>query len=185
MNSQTKALKPFQVLLMLTGILFLTVACNKEEDKIVLDFTIEVPGAWEYYLLEEDNFVYWAISPLNSPDDSIREDLVITREAASGTSLQTFYSRILDDLTEDETFQQLSEADTSINGAPCKKLVHLQTLMSVSQSNDTTTLDVKDTKYVFVRNNRGFVVNCAALVTTYDTYRPVYDEIMSSFTFKN
>jgi hypothetical protein len=182
---ERKARKPFHVLLMVTGLLLLAGACNEKEDEIVLEFTVEVPETWEYYLLDEDNFVYWAISPLDGAGDTIREDMLITRETASGATLESYYARVLDDLMEDESFEQRYASDTIINGAPCKKLIHLQTIQSVNQSNQAVSLDVQDMKFVFVRNNRGFVVNCAAPVATYATYKPIFDEIMSTFTFKN
>jgi len=172
---------------MLTGMVLLASACNKNEDgEIQLDFDITVPDTWLVIKLDQNNMVYYAQSPQEGSLDSIREDLLITKEAIGTTSLNTYYAAVITALEADTTFALLSTKDTTINGEPSQKLIHLQTVYAVNSATyDTIDLDAKMIKYVFTNNSNGYVVSCNALLTSYDKYKPVYDTIIKSFKFKN
>jgi hypothetical protein len=171
--------------LLIGTIILFTTACNKDkENEVVLEFDITVPDDWQY-TKASDNIVYHAVSPLNSVDDSIQEDLLVFRDPASGESLNSYYTAFIDNLQKEEGYQMLYTTDTSINGEDCKKFLHLQLIKGVDQNNDSISQNVKDMKYIFLRLNNAYIINCASLETTYDQYGPVFESIMSTFTFKN
>jgi hypothetical protein len=175
-------------MLLLTGAILSFAACNKDDDGPTLDFNITVPDAWNYFILNSDNVVYYASSPLESASDSISEDVLVTKDDIKGYNLNQFCEAVIASYDNDTSFHQLyfSPEDSTINGAACRKLIHLQTLYTpVSQSNDSIALDAKLTKYFFVRNNYGYVVGMNAMVESYPLYKPVFDTIISSFEFKN
>jgi hypothetical protein len=174
-------------MLLLTAIVLISAACNKdEEEKIVLDFDITVPESWLVVKLNQDNMVYYAQSPPEGSLDSIREDLLITKEAIGSASLTAYYDAVIDALEADTTFVLLSSTDTSINGEESQKFIHLQTVYSVnSYTQDTVDLSAKMIKYVFAHNSSGYVVSCNALQSSFNRYEPVYDTIIKSFKFKN
>ena len=173
--------------ILLTAIVLLAFACNNNDDEgIVLDFDITVPDTWPVIKSDQNNMVYYAQSPSEGTLDSIREDLLITKEPIGTTSLNTYYAAILTALEEDTTFALLSTKDTTINGEPSQKFIHLQTVYAVNYAtHDTIDLDAKMIKYVLTNNSNGYVITCNALLTSYDRYKPVYDTIIKTFKFKN
>jgi hypothetical protein len=129
--------------------------------------------------------VYYAQSPQENQQDSILEDLLITRDALSGGTLSTYYTAYVFTLAEDTTYQYVYDADTTINGLESKKLIHLQKLFGIrTQTKDTVVLNTKSLKYFFVHNNYGYVLSFLALEDTYDTFEPVFENIISTFSFK-
>jgi len=162
-------------------------ACNKIDDGPVLDFNITVPSNWNYYVLSNEDLVYYASSPLENMNDSILEDVLVSKDKATGVGLDQFVSAVITALNEDTSFHTLQfKADTTINGEACSKLIHLQVVYNpIPSTNDSVALNAKVTRYFYVHNNYGYVVSMNALVETYPTYKPVFETIISSFSFKN
>lgn len=174
-----------KAVLFVAGIVLLTAACNKKDDGPTLDFEITVPSDWKYYLLNDGNIVYYAQSPVKTFSDTVTEDLVITKNPAKDMTLSTFYTAYVGSLDDDSTYHALSAIDTTINGEEAIKLIHLQTLYAVNQSNgDTVHLNAKLQKYMLMNNNYGYVLSFNALTTTFDEYEEIFDNIVSSFIFK-
>jgi hypothetical protein len=173
--------------MILAGIVMLFAACNIKDDQPGLDFDITVPTSWTYYPLNNDNIVYYASSPAENQTDSITEDLLITKDAVSGMTLDQFCSAIISSLDDDTTYHKIYlSGDTSINGTDSRKLIYLQTLkLFRSDNHDTVYLHLERTGYFFVRNKYGYVVMMNALVTSYPTYKPIFENIISTFKFRN
>ena len=171
---------------LLAGMVLLTTGCNKDKDESILDFDITVPATWFHYELNQENMVYYAVSPLENEDDTVTEDLLITKDALSGVNLNTFYNAFVADMADDTTFHIVSQSgDTTINGETGKKLVNVQTLYSInSTTHDTLVFHAKMTRYFFAHNNYGYILSMSALTTTFDAYKPIYDDIITSFKFK-
>lgn len=177
----------FKGIALLAGTVLLTAACNKDKDESDLDFDITIPSGWFKYELDQENMVFYAVSPLESATDTVTEDLLITKDLVSGLNLNTFYTAYLADMAEDTTFHVVSQTgDTVINGETGKKLINLQTLYSVNTTtHDTLIFNTKMTRYFFVHNNYGYVLSMSALTSSFDRFKPIYDGIISSFRFKN
>jgi len=175
-------------LIIITGVTLSIAACNKDDDEPVLDFNITVPESWTEYKVNTGNVVYYAVSPLENTDDSISEDVLITKDDIQGSNLSQFCTAVIDSYDNDTSFHQLyfSPEDSTMNGAECRKLIHLQTIYILDQmSYDSVPLNAKMIKYMFVRNRYGYVVGLNSMVESYPDYKPVFEEIISSFSFKN
>lgn len=176
-----------KAVLFVAGIIMLTAACNKKDDDLTLDFDITVPPDWKYYVLSNDGVVYYAQSPLKaSQNDTVSEDLVITKNEAKNMTLSSFYTAYVAELVDDTTYHPLTAVDTTISGEEAIKLTHLQTVYAVNQANgDTVHLDAKIQKYFMLNNNFGYVVSFNALTVTFDEYQDIFDNIIATFKFKN
>jgi hypothetical protein len=177
----------FRGSLILAGLLLLISACNNKDNTPKLDFEITVPNTWSYYALNIENIVYYASSPLENQNDSISEDVLVTKDAIAGMNLAEFTEAEITSLSKDTSYHAIYLSnDTTINGATSRKLIHLQNLVLVrSVTHDSIYLPAKKTSYFFVKNNYGYAVTMNALVTSYATYKPIFDTIISSFKFRN
>jgi hypothetical protein len=174
----------FYSLILLAGITMLSSACKKDEEKpIELDFNITIPSTWRYFKYDNSTVVYYAYSPLENEDDSISEDVLVHQEPALGGSLSTYFSAAFTILSNDSTFEVVSVNDTTINGEPCRRLDHYTTIYDI-KNNDTTILDAQLLRYFFVHNDEAYTVSFSALQQTFPTYKPVFDDIINSFSFK-
>ncbi len=175
-----------KAILFVTGVIFLASACNKKDDGPQLDFDIKVPDTWKYYVVNQNNTVYYAQSPITSSNDSVIEDLVITKQDGTGYTLGTFYNTYVSQLNNaDSTFEIVSSKDTSINGVAAKQLIHrLRVYVINSNTHDTVHLDAKLMKYFMMNTTYAYVLSFNALEATFNEYRPVFDTIVSSFKFK-
>lgn len=175
-------------MLFLAAILILIAGCNKADDGPTLDFEITVPIGWGYYVLNAGNVVYYAVSPLENQQDSIQENVLVTKDALSGQTLASFCQLVIDTIDNDTSFHAVyfSPIDTTINGEASRKLIHLQNIIAIkAETQETIYLPAKRVSYFFVRNNYGYIVTMSALVATYPVYKPIFDTIITSFKFKN
>lgn len=179
-----KTLKFWQSIIPVTVLALVIASCNKDDDGVQLDFNVTVPGDWTHVTYDDDVYLYYAQSPLLNSEDSIREDMLVTRQQFNGITIPLFYTAVIAGLETDTTFHLLSSVDTTINGVDSKKFVHLQTLYIIT-SVDTVELKAKALKYLFAKDNYGYTVSFSALTSTYDIYEPVFENIIASFEFKN
>ena len=176
-------------------ILALATSCLKEEESEEADFELTVPENWEYLFPNDPVYKYLAWSPQRLLDDeagindSINEDILVSKQSLSNSSLADFYTALIDILLDDPSFSELSAVDTTINGVEAKKITHLQTvrvpISSTYEPLDSADLIFQPIKYLFYRNGYGYMVNCTTLPYTYDYYKPVFEDIMSTFNFRN
>jgi hypothetical protein len=92
-------------------------------------------------------------------------------------------------LLDDPSFSELSAVDTTINGVEAIKVTHLQTvrvaIRSTYETTDSADLIIQPIKYLFYRDGYGYMVNCNTLPYTYDYYKPLFEDVMSTFKFRN
>jgi len=181
-----KKSKIWYSLIILAGIAWCLVSCNKYDDEVVLDFDITVPDDWTYYKLNSDNMAYYAVSPLEDQNDSLQENLLVIKELATGYTLNSYFSAVVSNLAVDTSVHVMYVSDTTINGTESKKLIHKQLLLFIEQtSKDTLAYDGISVKYFFVRDNYGYVASFTSLKESYSFYKPVFETIISSFRFKD
>jgi len=181
-----KTQKIAKTVLFVAGIIMLTAACNKKDDGPTLDFNITVPSDWSYYVYGGSGFVYYALSPSKNSADTISEDLIISKMKAENITLQQFFTLYETALAKDTSYHKISAVDTTINGEEAVKLTHLLLIVSINQAKgDTALLESKMQKYLMINNNSGYVVSFNALRTTFDEYKPLFDDIIATFTFKD
>jgi hypothetical protein len=179
-----------KAVLFVTGLIMLTATCKKD-DGPTLDFEITVPTDWKYYILTQDEVVYYAQSPLKAYNDSVTEDLVISKYEpkdmglSNDMTLDNFYTAYVSFLQTDSTYHLVSSIDTTINGEDAIQLTHLLRVYAVNSANgDTVHLDAKLQKYMMVNNSFGYVLSFNALTSTFDEYRKTFNEIVATFKFK-
>lgn len=175
-------------------IIVITVAfgasCNTEPDEyipVVLDFDITIPDDWAYNKdgLAEP-YVYIAISPTEFDDFDINEDMWIAKMNLGGDNLATFYSDAKASIEDRDNYSFISEdLDTAINGAPCIILTQGETVSFYIPNTGTVNLPLIVRRYFLTKSGYGYLVTCNSLDTTYVRFKPVFDTIMSSFTFKD
>lgn len=178
-----------------TLILVIATSCKKEEEGEELDFEIALPFGWNYQIYDNPVYKYYAWSPQRTLDDAagiqdtINEDILISKQEFPNSNLNDFYFALVDLLLDDPSFYEISTVDTTINGETAIKMTHFQIirlpLNSTYITTDSADLDIMPIKYLFYRNGYGYVVDCGTLPYTHDYYKPVYDDILSSFNFKN
>lgn len=176
-------------------ILALTSSCLKEEESEEPDFELTVPESWDYQFYDDPVYKYWAWSPQRLLDDeagindSINEDILVSKQSLSNSSLDDFYTALINVMFEDPSFYELSAVDTTINGVEAIKITHLQTvriaIRSTYEPTDSADLLIQPIKYLFYRDGYGYMVNCNTLPYTYDYYKPVFEDVMSTFKFRN
>jgi hypothetical protein len=190
-----KQIKYRQVIIILALTVVLASSCNKTNDTPYGQnlFDIIVPEGWLYQSYTDENVLYYAWSPLRVDDDeamlqdTINEDLLITREHLPELDLEIFYTYVTSELEHDTSYHAIYATDTVINGESAKKLIHLQTFKLPSQNvpNDSFNLQVKPMKVMFFRDEYGYTIDCGMLPFTYPHYKPIFEEVLSTFQFKN
>jgi predicted GIY-YIG superfamily endonuclease len=179
-----KTRKLMKGVLFVAGIIMLTAACHKDNGP-TLDFNITLPTGWYYYIIGNEGFVYQAVSPVKNDNDSITEDLTVLKYKAENTTLESFYTGYVTNLAKDTSFHALSSKDTTINGEAAVKLTHLQTVQLINSAmRDTIVIEAQMQKYFMMNKNYGFVLSFNALLETFKDYKPIFDNIISTFTFK-
>jgi len=186
-----KRLKIWHIGIMLAAALTIISSCEKDDAKYELEFEVTVPEDWQYWIFNEENVRYYAWSPLRTEDDqaglqdTISEDLQIIREYFPGVDLDFYFGALNSYLDGQTGYMPISTVDTTINGVVSKKHIHLQTirLPSSTNVNDSFNLVIKPIKFVFYRNEYGYIISCGALPYTFDYYKPIHEEIVSSFNF--
>jgi hypothetical protein len=176
------------LLTVLTIILSVT-ACNTKNDdppyvEAVLDFNIVLPEGWQYikdYLVTP--FVYQAWSPNEFAGDVDEDMWVVKFDADTYTDLADFYTQQFNYIKTLTGYSFIWSNDTTINGEPGKKFIHKQrSNLQTSSGGDYYNLICE--KYFFIHNSYPFLVNFNALDTTYYRFKPVFQDIISSFSFK-
>jgi len=186
-----KRLKLRHLLLVLAMLpLFLT-SCKKDEE-LVLDFDITVPNDWSYFILASEGSVYYAYrNPLNVQDTVVGEWMYVYKSLLSNYDLASFYVEIKADIEDTANLYYVStieSKDTSINGTDFKRLISNEIEPYYTPSTnykDTVDLNRVVTRYFFYKNSYGYILSMYSIDTIYYKNKPVFDEIMHSFHFKN
>lgn len=190
-----KRIKCWHACAILMLMIVLTSSCNKDNDTPYGQniFDISVPAGWMYQSYNDENVLYYAWSPLRIEDDealeqdSINEDLLITREHLPNLDLELYYASLKANFEHDTSYHVQYETDTVINGENAKKLIHLQTYRLPSQTVPTDSIDlqVKPMKFFFYKDEYGYLIDCGMLPYTFSHYKPIFEEAISTFQFKN
>jgi hypothetical protein len=172
----------FSILALMVG---LSVSCNKDEEDIVLDFTITVPENWNYMAWANQGLVYSAQRTENNQLDSLREYLLIYKEKLTGYSLDAYYQAIKVQLLASEQYvSTIEEKDTTINGTSSKKIIYNELGQFITRYRDTVDLNQITTMYFFYEKSNGYNLSFVCIDTLYDDIKPVFDGIISTFQFK-
>lgn len=188
-----KSLRTWHIYILIASALIMISSCKKDDIVYELEFEISVPEDWQYWEYYYDDITrYLAYSPERLEDDmalvqdTITESLQIYRLNNSGLDLDEFHAAITTVFEKTTNFQILYESDTAVNGEDARKMIHLQTIrLPVNNSPlDSIDLDIKPMKLLMFKNDYGYIIDCGMLPYTYDYYKPIFDDIVSTFIFK-
>ncbi len=180
-----KKIKIWHAFPLLALIVGLSASCTKDEG-IQLDFTITVPDNWTHFTLANQGLVYTAERNQVNPQDTVREYVLIFKEPLKGYTLDLYYEAIKDQLLEsDQYVSTIEEKDTTINGADSKRIIYNEIGYYITSTRDTIDMNQITTLYFFLENSNGYNVSLVTIDTLYDENKPVFDDIMSTFQFKN
>jgi len=180
-----KKLKIWQSFLIIVFMVILSVSCNKD-DEIALDFDITVPDNWTWFILGNEGLVYSAQRNAESTEDSLREFLLIYKEPLPGYNLQLYYTQRKGAIMASDFYvSTVVDDDTVYNGSACKRFIYREAGKYISQSQDTFDVDLITSDYLFFNKDNGYFLNFVTVDTLFDTYGPIFNDIMSTFQFKN
>lgn len=183
---------PFLLLVMIPVLAVLS-ACNEKEEPYVsnLEFTVVVPVEWSYEEDINDSIRYYAMSAYRPNDvtsgtDSIREDMIITKDYYPGTledyyvNSQYYYKSVL------YSYDSISTEQLVINENDFIKHISTESiwLPSLADPEVDIEIELKTARYYVMNGDYGYLIVCAATPDTWDYYSDVFNTIMSSFAFK-
>ena len=161
-------------------------SCNKSED-IVLDFDITVPDNWIYQIRANEGLIYAAGREATDNNDTIRESLYIVKESLPNRSLNGYYNLIRPYIVASVGHDSiLYESDTVINATDFKKMISMETQKIINMDQDTFDLSVITDRYFFYEKENAYNMVFISMDTLYyKQNKAIFDEIMSSFHYKN
>lgn len=144
---------------------------NRQED----EFTIIAPKGWEKFdtVLMGHHFTVLR-SPLEK-NDNFRENVNVASEPSGSMDLQDYFDANMSSMKSLPEFREISKEDKTINSIKFKNLKY-------SHNYGGTPIDVD--AYFVVHNGKGYVITCSAARGELSQWQPVFDKIMSSFSFK-
>lgn len=180
-----KKLKIWYAFLILGIMVVMSVSCNKDEE-LALDFEITVPDNWSYYILANEGLVYSAMRDAESSEDSLREYLLIYKEPLPGYNLQLYYSQRKGAIMNSEFYvSTVQDDDTVYNGNPCKRFIYQEAGKFINQFQDTFDVALITSDYMFFKDDNGYFFNFISVDTIFYRNGPLFNDIMSTFQFKN
>lgn len=160
-------------------------ACNKSED-VELDFNITFPDNWSYYVYANEGYIMDAARNATSSVDTMRESLVVYKSHFASSTLPLYYATLKAQIVQSDSYDfLLYESDTVINTLNFKKLLSAEHFIYINEvSEDTTNVDAVTTRYFVYHNDYGYNLTFIAVDTAYEANKQIFEDIMSSFTFK-
>ncbi|MBN1144621.1 MAG: hypothetical protein JXA72_09355 [Bacteroidales bacterium] len=162
-------------------------SCNKE-DEVTLDFEITLPEKWVGTVYANEGIVYQAARIKQYENDTIGEWLTVFKEPLSDQfNLNIYYTALKDKITSFENdyfISAISEKDTTINATDFKRLITNELEPYLTSMQDTVDLNRIVTRYFFFEKNNGYYFTMSCQDTSFYRYKPVFDDIMSSFQYK-
>ena len=151
-------------------------AAGIDESKQQEEFAITAPRGWEKFdtILMDHRFTI-----LRSPqgkDDDFRENVNVASESSGSMDLQDYFDANKTSMKSSlPEFLEILHGDKTINNLRFKNLKY-------SHKYGGTPIDVD--AYFIIHKGKGYVITCSAGRGTLSQWQPVFDKIMSSFSFK-
>lgn len=162
------------------------IACNKDDEKVELDFELAFPENWESHTYAEEGLVMDAVRKQISETDSFPESVVIFKTSFQSANLALYYQTLKPQIVASDAHDLiLWESDTTVNAIDFKKMIsqeHLRYIDTYTQ--DTVVLAAITERYFTYKENYGYNLTFVAVNKTYQEARPVFEDIIGSFQFK-
>lgn len=136
-------------------------------------FSITFPKIWN---IKENvkGAAVMGFSPKESESDTFLENVNVVASQANldGYDAQKYFQVNYGPLAELEGFKEVERGETTIEG---KKAIW------IIFTHHTSSLDAKAVQYYLVRGARGYVITGTGLSTSFDKYKPQFEQIARSF----
>lgn len=136
-------------------------------------FSITFPKFWQ---INENvkGAAVMGFSPKENEADTFLENVNVVASQANleGYDAQKYFQVNYAPLAELEGFKEVERGETTLEG---KKAIW------VIFTHQTGNLDAKAIQYYLVRGSRGYVITGTGLSTTFEKYKPQFDQVARSF----
>ncbi len=138
-------------------------------------YSISAPDGW----IKKDTMVSGEklttlTSKLEGAGDNFKENVNVNTGQAPGFDLNAFVEANRTNLLKEiPGVEIVTEGETTISGMPAKWIVY---------SFSSSGYDLKNTAYMILKNDVGYVITCTALKTTFDKYQQDFKTCVNSFT---
>ncbi len=141
-----------------------------------LSISVKNNDGWE---IKEnyENIPVFFMSPLDGDADMFQENINMVNESAPGYSLSQYYDANLKNINLYlQGFEVVEEpVNLEINGETFKKMAY---------KHSSQGIDLKVLVYFAVKGGKGYVINCTALTSTFEDFRPQFEALANSFMFE-
>jgi hypothetical protein len=140
-------------------------------------YSITAPTGWEKMDTVMSGVTFTFIkSPLEGKNDRFRENINVTTENAKGYDLEAYVASNLKSMNAQMPgFVMGDKGETTIGGMPARWFVY-----NMSYSG----YDLKNTVYMIVKNETGYVLTCSSLGSTFDKFQADFKTCVYSFIIK-
>lgn len=143
-------------------------------------FSVEFPDTWELeqgFSSEGLDFVVVALSPSEGEGDKFIENMnILVEELTEAVPLDQYFDWNLRGLKQElPGFTVKDQSKVEIDGVPMVRIAYTWTV----DDSETSTY-----QYIFVKENKGFVLTFSSNPEKFEQYRPTFDKIARSFDFE-
>jgi hypothetical protein len=143
-------------------------------------FEVKLPDEWELEQGFSDknlDFVIVGVSPSDGPNDRFIENMnVLVEEIGNDVNLEEYFMWNLIGLVQElPNFRMLEKANVEVNGIQMARVVYSWDL----DHQKTATY-----QYIFVKENKGYVITFSAEPKKFTAMRRTFDAVATSFEFR-
>lgn len=140
-------------------------------------FSINIPIEWKYQATKEQTgVVLLAHRTPSGKSDTSRQSININIINTPTKNLDKTFADFLKHLKSTQNCKLISIGDTTLNGTKLKWLI---------ETYDLSDIQMHDYALVCVKDGKTYILTMISFSRTFDTVKPLFDKIASSFVFLN
>jgi hypothetical protein len=162
------------------------IACNKDDEEIVLDFELTLPEDWQSNIYGETDYVMDATRKQVNQNDSFPESVVVYKTSFQSANLALYYANLQPLIQGSAAYDSMYyDTDTTINAIAFKKMVSQEHLKYIdTYSHDTVVVAAITERYFTYKDNYGYNLTFVAINKVYPQSKTIFNEIIGTFRFK-
>ena len=140
-------------------------------------FSIDIPVGWKYGLNKSyPDFILLAYrTPINKADSS-RDNFNINTIKTPNKSLDKTFSDFLKYLPDAKDYKLIDTGAITFNGIKFKWLIE-------THKNESNNLQMHNYDFVTIQNGKTYILTMVTFSYAFDTVKPLFDKIASSFAW--
>jgi len=140
------------------------------------NFSIDIPAGWEYGIDKNyPGIILIARRVPQSKSDTIRDNFNINTIETPGKTLDKTFADFRKYLLETENFKLMDMGDTVLNGRRFKWLIETH------KDDVGGNVQLHNYNFVTIKNNKTYILTMVTFSYFFDTIKPLFDQIASSF----